>query len=426
MTSSHRRAYVDWARGIAVLLMIEAHTLDAWTSLKPMVRRTIGFRDATVLGGFAAPMFLWLAGLAVVLAATRAAARSGSRRAAVAMICRRGLEIFVLAFLFRIQGFIVTPGASPVNLFRVDILNIMGPAIAAAGLVWGTTRTTSARVWAYAAIATAIAMTTPLVRAAAAIDAWPIWLQWQVRPFGDLTTFTFFPWAAFVFAGGAVGALIAAAREPREERRLHASLGACGAVLIVAGFYAAGRPSIYPSSSFWTSSPTWFAIRLGILMLALTAIYGCEYGIAALKGCATPKAKAGATPNAKAGAIPSAKAGVTPNAKAGEAAQGVSLEVEQGFPGAPKRSPREGGSPAIDPLAKLGRNSLFIYWIHVELVYGYASWLWRHRLPLWGTAIAFALFCVLMYRALGWRDEIVAKWRNRDAGATREAHAATA
>ena len=26
MTSSHRRAYVDWARGIAVLLMIEAHT----------------------------------------------------------------------------------------------------------------------------------------------------------------------------------------------------------------------------------------------------------------------------------------------------------------------------------------------------------------------------------------------------------------
>ena len=44
---------------------------------------------------------------------------------------------------------------------------------------------------------------------------------------------------------------------------------------------------------------------------------------------------------------------------------------------------------ASDPLATLGRSSLFIYWIHVELVYGYASWMWRHRLPLWGTAIAF-------------------------------------
>ena len=145
MTSTHRRVYVDWARGIAVLLMIEAHTSDAWTRLSPSVRRTIAFRDATVLGGFAAPLFLWLAGLAVVLAAARAAERSGSRRAAVEMICRRGLEIFILGFLFRLQGFIITPGSHPVTLFRVDILNIMGPAIAIAGIVWGLARGPAAR-----------------------------------------------------------------------------------------------------------------------------------------------------------------------------------------------------------------------------------------------------------------------------------------
>ena len=63
------------------------------------------------------------------------------------------------------------------------------------------------------------------------------------------------------------------------------------------------------------------------------------------------------------------------------------------------------------PLERLGRHSLFIYWIHVELVYGYASWLWRQRLPLWGTVIAFVLFCALMYRAIGWRDRFVDFWR---------------
>ena len=26
-----RRGYIDWLRGISVLIMIEAHTLDAWT-----------------------------------------------------------------------------------------------------------------------------------------------------------------------------------------------------------------------------------------------------------------------------------------------------------------------------------------------------------------------------------------------------------
>src|SRR5689334_20990431 len=103
-----RRLYIDWARGIAVILMIEAHAIDAWTGAS--ARRTPAFRDLVVLGGFAAPLFLWLAGLAVVLSATRTAARQNSRAIAVETICRRGLEIFVLAFLFRLQAFTITPG----------------------------------------------------------------------------------------------------------------------------------------------------------------------------------------------------------------------------------------------------------------------------------------------------------------------------
>jgi len=348
-----RRAYVDWARGLAVLLMIEAHTADAWTRLD--VRRTIAFRDATVLGGFAAPLFLWLAGLAVVLAATRTAERGGSRPRAVEMICRRGLEIFILAFLFRVQGFIVTPGSRMVAIFRVDILNIMGPSIVAAGLVWGLARTAEARVLWYSATASAIAMLTPIARDASLIDALPVWFQWYVRPAGDLTTFTLLPWSAFVFAGGAVGALIAAARDARSERRLHAILAGVGAALVALGFYTAGRPSLYHASSFWTSSPTWFAIRVGIVMMALSAIYALT-ALAELTG--------------------------------------VKLRW----------------------LERLGRSSLFVYWIHVELVYGYASWLWRHRLPLWGTAIAFCVFGAAMYGAVVLRDRVVDYWRTRPRG----------
>jgi len=376
--SRPRLAYIDWARGIAVLLMIEAHTVDAWTRLN--VRRSIPFRDATVLGGFAAPLFLWLAGLAVVLAATRTAERTGSRATAATTICRRGVEIFILAFLFRIQAFIVSPGSHPVALFRVDILNIMGPAIAAAGVVWFAASTTARRVTWFAVLAVVVSMATPLVRQASFVDGLPLWVQWYIRPAGEYTTFTLFPWAGFVFAGGAVGALIAAARDARADRRLHAILGAIGVVLVTLGFYSAGRPSIYTASSFWTSSPTWFAIRLGILMIALTAIHGVE--------------------------------------------QVVSHERAKARN--PNRLFRVFASSWQVPLAAMGSNSLFIYWIHVELVYGYASWGWRHRLPLWGTAIAYVLFCSLMHRAIGWRDLAVSAWRNRPPGTRRTTHAATA
>jgi uncharacterized membrane protein len=347
-----RRRYIDLARGLAVLVMIEAHTLDAWT--RPADHSTLAFRNLTVLGGFAAPLFLWLAGTALVLSAERRARRTGSRRASALAVVQRGLEIFILAFLFRLQAFIVSPGSPVVTLFRVDILNVMGPSIVAAGLLWGLVENRAALTLVYAASATAAAMLTPIVRSAQWVDALPIWLQWYVRPAGEFTTFTSFPWAGFLFAGGALGALIAAARDDRSERRLQVAAAAAGTGLIGLGLYLASLPAIYQSSSFWTSSPTYFAIRVGVMMLALAVIYALS--------AAADRARI-----------------------------------------------------ALGPLEKLGRSSLFVYWIHVELVYGYATWPIRRRLTLWQAAAAYAVFCALMYAAVLARDRVVDRWRARRA-----------
>src|SRR5262245_11640432 len=91
---AHRRLFVDWLRGIAVLIMVEAHTTDAWT--RAIDKRSTAFGRFGFLGGFAAPLFLWLAGLGVALAAARIVSKGGSRRSAVETVCRRGLEIFIL------------------------------------------------------------------------------------------------------------------------------------------------------------------------------------------------------------------------------------------------------------------------------------------------------------------------------------------
>jgi uncharacterized membrane protein len=349
-SSGQRRLYIDWARAIAVLLMIEAHTFDAWASAD--ARRTVAFRNLMVLGGFAAPLFLWLAGISLVLYATGVARRTGRRSAGVEAVCRRGLEIFVLAFLFRLQALIVTPGGHLVSLFRVDILNILGASMAAAGLVWGLGASTRALVSWFTAAAVAVAMLTPVVRASPLVDDLPIWVQWYLRPAGDATTFTALPWAGFVFAGAAVGAIIAPLQEAAKERRLQMWLVGAGWLVAGVGFYTAGRPTIYRDSSFWTSSPTYFAIRVGVMMAAFAAL-------AAL----------------------------------------VSRVQTHGS--------------VWRPVERFGRSSLFIYWIHVELVYGYASWPLHGHLPLALTFAAFTLFTLLMYCALLLRDRALAWWSSR-------------
>jgi uncharacterized membrane protein len=58
-------------------------------------------------------------------------------------------------------------------------------------------------------------------------------------------------------------------------------------------------------------------------------------------------------------------------------------------------------------LERFGRRSLFIYWIHVELVYGYVTWPIHRALPVWGAAAVYLPFCALMFAALrlpDWRE----------------------
>lgn len=319
-----RRRYIDWARGTAVLLMIEAHALDAWTCAAS--KSGFWFTQLSILGGFAAPTFLWLAGLSLVLSAERTVERSGSRSTAMHAIIRRGAEIFILAFLFRLQAFIVSPGSWLITIFRVDILNVLGLAIGAAGVVWGMARrpTIAAAVLGVAAVA--VAMITPVVRAAGWVNLLPLWLQWHLRPFGDHTTFTLLPWAGFVFAGASAGSLLTLVRDEAGERRLLGTLGIAGLGLVWLGFYTATLPSLYSASFFWTSSPTFFAIRVGVILAALALLFAI---------------------------------------------------------GAWGRWPL----PGLHVLEAFGRNSLFIYWIHVELVYGYATWAIHRRLSLSGVAL---------------------------------------
>jgi uncharacterized membrane protein len=328
--------------------MLGWHTADAWT--RPGDRYSSAFNWVLMLGGFAAPLFLWLAGLCVAKSASRRVRAGEPRQDVAAAICKRGLEIFVLAFLFRLQAFVVSPGNHAISIFRVDILNVMGLAIVGAGLLWGLGGGAIGRVIWYGALAAGLALLTPIVHATASVDLLPTLTQWYLRPTGDLTTFTLLPWSGFVLAGAACGVVLGTSDDIRAERRAQLVFGLVGALLVGLGHHLSTRPSIYAESNFWTNSPAWFAMRVGILMIGVGFLHAMV-GIVA-------------------------RANVT-----------------------------------RDPLERLGRSSLFVYWLHVELVYGYATWPLRRRLPLWGTFVAFVAFSLLMYAAVMARDRVAENWR---------------
>jgi uncharacterized membrane protein len=259
-----RRPALDWLRGIGVLIMIEGHSLDSWTRVSD--RNRDGYEWAILIAGFGAPIFLLLAGVTLALAAGSRLRKAQTPAQVASAAMRRGLWIFGLAFLFRLQSWAISGGPFPRSLLKVDILNVMGLSMVAAAILWRLGGGRVTRIAVLAAATAAIAMVTPLVRTAGWLAAVPDPVEWYLRPSPGATTFTLFPWAGFLTAGAALGTWLDAAQDPVGERRVHVGLLTAGAALGLGGYAASYLPPLYDEVSFWTSSPTFFFLRLGVVV----------------------------------------------------------------------------------------------------------------------------------------------------------------
>ena len=351
---SGRLAYIDWLRGVAILIMIGAHTFDAWTLPAERLRPSYG--RIVIIAGMAAPLFLFLAGVGLALSGGAQVRRGRTNRDASRLVRRRGWQIFGYAFLFRLQSFVLGGFAAPANLLKVDILNVMGPAIVAAGAVWGSARTRVGKAIGLAAAAVAVSIATPILRGSSWLEVLPDPLEWYFQPKGR-GTFTLLPWSAFVFAGAVLGTAVDGAAGRMRTVWFQAAVAVSGAALLAFGAWAAHQPMLFPGAYFWTTSPAYVTVRTG-LMLAMAAIAWL-------------------------------------------------------WTSRPWRDPGR-----QSPLETFGAGSLFVYWVHVELVYGFTTQALRRRLNLeqgvaaW-LAMSFAMYLLL----LGWDRSKLWRLEVRDSAA---------
>src|SRR5437868_6788434 len=129
-----RLAYVDWMRGLACVLMFETHCYDSWLSEE--AKKSDGFRYSQMGGTLPAPLFIFLAGVAVALVTEKLRGKGVQRATIAKQVMWRGTEVFGLGMLFRVQEFVLGIPISPwTDLLRVDVLNILGISMMVMGVV---------------------------------------------------------------------------------------------------------------------------------------------------------------------------------------------------------------------------------------------------------------------------------------------------
>jgi uncharacterized membrane protein len=323
-----RIAYLDWMRGLACVLMFQTHCYDSW--LDAAARNTKFDQYSQIGGTLPAPLFLFLAGISVALVTDRQRQKGATPNAIARTTLLRGAQILAYAYLFRLQEFLLGQPWSPwTDLLRVDVLNIIGLSliflaglcrVAAIGV--GTPSIAPranailrARSIALAAsVAAAVAMLTPPLWTTHRLS----WLPWYLESYingvhlynkPQAWLFPLFPWAAFAFAGLAIGFFLLSPWSLRNHVTAVSLIGAAAATFYVAAQWFDARPrQLYAVYDFWHTSPDFFLMRLSVVMgIVLLSYLWCRWGP---------------------------------------------------------------GQWGFSPLIELGQASLLVYWVHIEFVYG--------------------------------------------------------
>lgn len=157
--------------------------------------------------------------------------------------------------------------------------------------------------------------------------------------------FSVFPWGAFLAFGVAAGSVIPSVDRTAWNRVMQ-WCALCGFGMILLGMYCSSLPfSIYPSAEFWVDSPALIACKMGATMLMASAAF-------------------------------------------------IWTEYL---------------SPGFSFVSLLGRTSLAVYWVHIELVYGNLFWFYKEQLMPWQSLTAAGILIFAMV-AMSWTLQRVA-WR---------------
>jgi hypothetical protein len=161
---------------------------------------------------------------------------------------------------------------------------------------------------------------------------------------------------AFVTAGALTGVILDAVRSLEADRRVNLGFTVGGLLIAGAAYKASFMPPLIPSS-FWTTSASFFFIRLGLMIAAIGLAYLWE--------------------------------------------QRPALRLGSG----------QDAGQRWSPLQLLGRSSLFVYWVHVELVYGLISHPLHGAFSLRGAWIGLVLVWILMVLMTIGKERAVKWWR---------------
>jgi len=255
--------------------MIETHVVNA--TLLPSLREGDLFHVLSFLNGLVAPSFVFAAGLAFAVTLRRKIGDYLHWTPVLRTQLARLLLILIIGYILHIPKFslnhllYVAGEQAWRDFFQVDVLQCIAVTLLFLQFLVLILRTESRLSVAAAAVSLLVVFTTPIVWTVDAAALLPVPLAAYVNP-GVRSQFPLFPWAAFLLCGAMTGYAYLELRERIRPYLLAAGLAAIALSFVLDPLLA----HVYPVYSYWRGSPSFFLLRLGLVLAISYVLYAYE------------------------------------------------------------------------------------------------------------------------------------------------------
>ena len=283
MVASKRIEFIDLLRGWAVIVMIETHVMNATLTQETMAGDV--FQFLKFLNGLVAPSFLFASGLAYAVTARRKMSDYLSFGAPLFKQVGRLIFILALGYALHLPKFnfthlLHTAGERAWQVFfQADVLQCIAVSLLIMQVLLLLLKNERRLYFTVAGLSLLIVVTSPYIWG---IDFWHYLPIPIAEYFNGLhfSLFPLFPWSAFLFAGAVTGYFYLRAKDlateegepPMMKRIAWVALGIVAISFALEPFAA----SIYPTYNYWRFSPSFFLLRLGLVLLLCSGMFFFE------------------------------------------------------------------------------------------------------------------------------------------------------
>ena len=281
--SKQRYLFIDFLRFIAVVFMIQGHTFEALLDLK--IRSNTLFFVHDFFHGFVAPMFLFASGVAFGIATFKKWEEHVAPTKHVARRIGKFTGLLAIGYALHLPYLSLqkilynSTDADLAILFQVDALHCIAVTLLLLQAAVFIIRNEKKFVLFAGITGTIIVFLAPVLWRADFRETLPLWFASYLNA-ANYSWFPLFPWSGYMMYGTVFAWLFINAKEHHQAVQLMQKLVVWGVASFTISLILVSLPfQLYPPHDVWKSNPLIVFARLGFVAVVTSGVFFAEYSM---------------------------------------------------------------------------------------------------------------------------------------------------